>query len=244
VVLSTKDNYLFVYDGLYDMTGSAQDFLSVSHLFGRGLDELTCKQNLTNGYYECLSKQAYLGRVLIDGLNFIFTNWLSTIQHECMGHGFRAREFKARINRYVVTPFHAYVDFHREDLPYYGLLIEETAGSESNTVFSRESFRQSLLNDYSYHYYFYSFVLKIDLGMYVLGTPKVGSDEWNNPTHWRDINRYINAFVSGNYKCRFSVNRNASVSASLITDFQRNIILKNFIFKDSFSIFQAVRFAG
>jgi len=33
------------------------------------------------------------------------------------------------------------------------------------------------------------------------------------------------AIVSGNYKCRFSVNRNASVSASLITDFQRNIIL-------------------
>jgi type I restriction-modification system DNA methylase subunit len=46
--------------------------------------------------------------------------------------------------------------------------------------------------------------------------------------------------VSGNYKCRFSVNRNASVSASLITDFQRNIILKNIIFKDSFSIFQPV----
>jgi hypothetical protein len=51
-------------------------------------------------------------------------------------------------------------------------------------------------------------------------------------------------YVSGNYKYRFSVNRNASVSASLITDFQRNKILKNIIFKDSFSIFQPVRFAG
>ena len=49
--------------------------------------------------------------------------------------------------------------------------------------------------------------------------------------------------VSGNYKCEISVNRNASVSASLITDFQRKK-LKNIIFKDSFSIFQAVRFAG
>jgi hypothetical protein len=45
--------------------------------------------------------------------------------------------------------------------------------------------------------------------------------------------------VSGNYKCRFSVIRNASVSASLITDFQRKK-LKNVIFKDSFSVFQPV----
>ena len=58
------------------------------------------------------------------------------------------------------------------------------------------------------------------------------------------INKNHQYSVSGNYKCEISVNRNASVSASLITDFQRNIILKNFIFKDSFSIFQAVRFAG
>ena len=42
---------------------------------------------------------------------------------------------------------------------------------------------------------------------------------------------FSDTHVSGNYKCRFSVNRNASVSASLITDFQKNIILKNFIFK-------------
>jgi len=45
--------------------------------------------------------------------------------------------------------------------------------------------------------------------------------------------------VSGNYKCEISVNSNASVSASLITDFQR-IKLKNVIFKDSFSVFQPV----
>ena len=45
--------------------------------------------------------------------------------------------------------------------------------------------------------------------------------------------------VSGNYKCEISVNRNASVSASLITDFLRKK-LKNVIFKDSFSVFQPV----
>ena len=46
--------------------------------------------------------------------------------------------------------------------------------------------------------------------------------------------------VSGNYKCRFSVNKNASKSASLISDLQRNKILKNDIFEDSFSVFQPV----
>lgn len=49
----------------------------------------------------------------------------------------------------------------------------------------------------------------------------------------------IDTGVSGNYKCEISVNRNASVSASLITDFQRKK-LKNVIFKDSFSVFQPV----
>ena len=50
--------------------------------------------------------------------------------------------------------------------------------------------------------------------------------------------------VSGNYKCRISVNKNASKSASLISDLQRNKILKNVIFKDRFSVFQPVRFTG
>jgi len=50
--------------------------------------------------------------------------------------------------------------------------------------------------------------------------------------------------VSGNYKCRFSVNKNASVSASLISDLQSNKILKNVIFEDCFSIFQSERFTG
>ena len=49
--------------------------------------------------------------------------------------------------------------------------------------------------------------------------------------------------VSGKYKCRISVNKNASVSASLISDLQRNNILKNVIFEDCFSIFQPVRLA-
>ena len=59
----------------------------------------------------------------------------------------------------------------------------------------------------------------------------------------KHVHRIFDYSVSGNYKCEISVNRNASVSASLITDFQRKK-LKNIIFKDSFSIFQAVRFAG
>ena len=53
-----------------------------------------------------------------------------------------------------------------------------------------------------------------------------------------------NSSVSGNYKCRFSVNKNASKSTSLISDLQRNKILKNDIFKDRFSVFQPVRFTG
>ena len=42
------------------------------------------------------------------------------------------------------------------------------------------------------------------------------------------------AFVSGNYKCRFSANRNASKSASLISDLQRNKIIKNDNFNNCF----------
>ena len=40
--------------------------------------------------------------------------------------------------------------------------------------------------------------------------------------------------VSGNYKCRFSANKNASKSASLISDLQRNKIIKNDNFNDCF----------
>jgi hypothetical protein len=56
--------------------------------------------------------------------------------------------------------------------------------------------------------------------------------------------QYPNGVVSGNYKCRFSVNKNASKSASLISDLQRNKILKNDIFEDCFSVFQPVGFTG
>ena len=200
--ISTKDKYLFVYDGLYDMTGSAQNLISVSHLFGRGMDELTCQPDKITGFNYCLGKDGYIGRIFIDFcINLLFNNWLSTIQHECMGHGFRAREFNAKIDHYYFSPGifggKASVEFNREELPYYGLLIEETAGGESNIVFAREAFRQSLINDYFYHYYFYSFINKIDLPMYIIGgTPKVGSNEWNNPTHGRDVIRYIKAFKS------------------------------------------------
>jgi hypothetical protein len=198
-VRSIKDNYLFVYDRLYDMTGSAQDLLSVSKLFGRGLDELTCHTDKKKGIIYCCEKYNFFGRVFIDGLNFFFTDWLSTIQHEWNGHGFRAREFNARINRYIIAPFWAggpHLDFHKEDLPYYGILLEETGGSESNTIFSRESFRQSLLNGHFHHYDMYSIALKVDLSLYIFGTPKVGSNEWISPTHWGDIVRYIKAFKS------------------------------------------------
>jgi hypothetical protein len=184
------------------MIGNAQNLFTISRLFGRGLDELTCKPDKITGFNNCFKKGNFFGRLIIDfGPNMILMNWLSTVHHEYMGHGFRAREFNARIHRYYVSPGlfggKAYVDLHKEDLPYYGLLLYQTGGSESNTVFSRESFRQGLLNDYFYHYYFYSFVLKIDLPMYILGgTPKVGSDEWINPTHGRDIINYIKAFKS------------------------------------------------
>ena len=45
---------------------------------------------------------------------------------------------------------------------------------------------------------------------------------------------YVHVAVSGNYKCRFSVNKNASKSASLISDLQRNKIIKNDNFNDGF----------
>lgn len=107
---------MFVYDGLYDMTGSAQNLIAVSHLFGRGLDELECKQDKTTGFNICFEKENFFGRLVNDfGLNLIFNNWLSTVQHECMGHGFRAREFEAEIYRYYISPGlfggKAYVDF-------------------------------------------------------------------------------------------------------------------------------------
>jgi hypothetical protein len=199
-VISTKDNYLFVYDGLYDMNGSAQNLLSVSHLFGRSMDELICSPDKNTGLNYCLEKENIFGRLLIDfGLNFIFSTWLAPVQHEFMGHGFRAREFNARINSYTIVPFwmgNPRLDIHREDLPYYGLLIEEAGGCESNTIFAREAYRQSLLNDYFYHYYVYSFLLKIDLPTYIFVTPKVGSYEWLNNIGGLDVVRYIKAFKS------------------------------------------------
>ena len=135
-----------------------------------------------------------MGGLFIDGVNYLFTNWLSTVQHECMGHGFRAREYRIRINRYVIPPTifgQPYVDDHEDDLPYYGHLLYDAAGSESNTVFAREAFRQSFLNDYFYHYYFYTFVLKTDLLLYIIGTPPTNNPKWN--VGW-DVISYIKYF--------------------------------------------------
>jgi hypothetical protein len=200
-VVPMKDNYIFVYDGLYDMNGSAQNLLSVSNLLGRGLDELSCNQDTGTGFNYCAGKDNYFGRILIDvGLNYFFTNWLSIVQHEWMGHGFRLREFNVKVNSYDVTPNlfgQPQVYFNRDDLPYYGKVLEDVAGSESNTIFAREAFRQSLLNDYFYHYYIYSFVLKLDLPFYIIGTPKVGSYAWYNYTGggW-DVVYYIKDFAT------------------------------------------------
>ena len=52
--------------------------------------------------------------------------------------------------------------------------------------------------------------------------------------YYSDKNKMLRRIVSGNYKCRFSVNRNASKSASLISDLQRNKIIKNDNFNDGF----------
>jgi len=73
-MVSKTDKYLFVYDGLYDMTGSARNLLSASHLFGRGLDELTCKYERKTGFNYCGDEGRFPERVLIDGLNFLVTN--------------------------------------------------------------------------------------------------------------------------------------------------------------------------
>lgn|GEM_PF-3866620 len=185
IVLSTKDNYLLVYDGLYDMTGSAQNLLSVSHVFGRGLDEIGCKTDTVTGFNTCGEKGNVIGRVFLDGINFMFTTWLSTVQHESMGHGFRIREFGAPIESYNISPSmfgDPTVKYNKEDLPYYGKLLTDVGGSESNTVFAREAFRQGLVNDYFYHYYMYGFSLKLDLPMYILGSPTAGSYAWNTYT--------------------------------------------------------------
>lgn len=182
IFFSTKDNYLFVYDGLYDMTGSAQNLLSVSHLFGRGLDEISCKPDTLTGFNYCGKKGNVVGRIFLDGVNFIFTNWLSTVQHESMGHGFRIREFGVSVDGYNISPSmfgDPRVHYNKEDLPYYGKVLQDVGGSESNTVFAREAFRQGLVNDYFYHYYLYSFSLKLDLPLYIISTPGVGSAGWN-----------------------------------------------------------------
>ena len=198
-VIPTKDHYLFIYDGLYDMTGSAQNFISVSHLFGRGLDKISCNQDSATNFNYCIKKGNFFGRILLDvGLNYFFTDWLSTIQHESMGHGYRIREFNVKVNSYDISPplfGQPRLYFNKDELPYYGKLLEDVGGSESNTIFAREAFRESMLNNYFYHYYIYSFLLKLDLPFYIIGSPKVGSNDWNTYTGggW-DVVEYIKDF--------------------------------------------------
>ncbi len=196
---STKDHYLLVYSGQYDMDGNAQNLFSVSRLFGRGLDELSCHHNKADGFNYCFEKGTFMGRIFVDlGLNYFFTNWLSTVQHEYMGHGFRIREFNVKVKSYDLSPpwfGQPQVHFNKDELPYYGKVLEDVGGSESNTIFAREAYRQSLLNSYFYHYDIFSFVLKLDLPFYIIGSPKVGSYAWNNYVGggW-DVVEYIKDF--------------------------------------------------
>ncbi len=197
-ILPKKDSYLFVYDGLYDMNGSAQNLLSISHLFGRGLDEIVCKSDTITGFNYYGKKANIIGRLFNGGLNFVFTIWLSTVQHESMGHGFRIREFDVPVTGYNISPSmfgQPQVYFNKDDLPYYGKVLQDVGGSESNTVFAREAFRQSLVSAHFYHYYIYAFSLKLDLPLYIIGSPEVNSPGWNTYLGggW-DVVEYIKDF--------------------------------------------------
>ena len=187
---------LFVASGKYDMTGSAQNLLSFSRLAGRGLDAIVSRKDSLSGFYKTkgLAKRLGIGFMV----NFLFTNWLSTIQHEYMGHGYRIREDKAPVNRYVIPPAlfaDAYVDFDRANLSWYGKSLYATAGSESNTVFARESFRQNLSNDYFFHYNINTMMLKLDMPAYILGgdTPEPGTPEFKASEF--DVVYYIKSFA-------------------------------------------------
>ena len=149
----TRELLVFALSGKYDMTGSAQNLTSISRLVGRGLDNIVNIKDTVTGLYRTkgLGKRTIIGFLA----NFIFVNWLSTIQHEYMGHGYRIRENRAPVNRYVIPPAifaDAYVDFDRANMNYYGKVLYAAGGSESNTVFARESFRQNLLHDYFFQY--------------------------------------------------------------------------------------------
>ena len=197
-VSSLKDTYHLVYDGLYDMNGSAQNLLSISNLAGRGLDELACKPDSLTGVMRCVEKDNVIGRILIDGVNFLFTTWISTVQHETMGHGFRVREFDVSISGYNISPSmfgDPHIDFNKDELPYYGKVLQDVGGSEANTVFAREAFRQGLVNEYFHHYYMLAFAVKLDMPLYIIGSPEVGSYAWNTYTGggW-DVVEYIKDF--------------------------------------------------
>ncbi len=217
-VIPTKDNYLLVYDGLYDMTGSAQNLITASHLFGRGLDEITCKHDPKTGFNFCMDKDSYFGRAFIGFMHLWIMDLCSSIQHECMGHGYRGREFDARIDGYKIsfTLGISRVDLHYEDMTYYEKLITHMGGCESSTVLAREAFRQSLLNDYFYHYYYFSFNMKlIDEPLYILiATPKVDSHEWNVYTGggW-DIRDYIKLFAAKSNESEKEIYKSAQKGA-------------------------------
>ena len=194
-----KDEYLFTYDDFYDMNGSAKNLISVSHLFGRGIDAIVCTKDAKSGFDICVEKESYLGRIFIGFINYYFNDICFSVQHEIMGHGYRAREAGAEINGYHISlslgVSRAYVN--KDDMAYYDRLFYHTGGCESSIVYAREAFRQLLLNDYSYHYYYYTINLKmIDEPYYILAlTPSVDSYEWNvySGGGW-DIRNFIEFF--------------------------------------------------
>lgn len=217
-LLSTEDTYHLVYDGLYDMNGSARNLLSVSHLFGRGLDEISIRHDSTTGRNYYGEKGNVIGRLFNSSLNFLFTDWVSTVQHEAMGHGFRVREFNVPISRYdISSPMFGdpQIYFKKDELPFYGKLLYDVGGSESNTVFAREAFRQSLTNDRFYHYYIYGFALKLDLPLYIIGSPAVDSKGWNTYLGggW-DVVDYVKDFAKGSGRSEKEVFRDAKRGAA------------------------------
>jgi len=193
----TRELLVFALSGKYDMTGSAQNLTSISRLVGRGLDNIVNTKDTATGLY----KTKGLGKRIIIGFlaNFIFVNWLSTIQHEYMGHGYRIRENRAPVNRYVIPPAifaDAYVDFDRANMNYYGKILYAAGGSESNTVFARESFRQNLLHDYFFQYNIHTMMLKLDMPAYILGgdTPSPGTSAYDASEF--DVVYYIKSFAA------------------------------------------------
>jgi 2-hydroxy-3-keto-5-methylthiopentenyl-1-phosphate phosphatase len=56
-----KDNFLFVYNSLNVMQGTAQNLFVISRLFGRGIDQITCRYDEHTQECNCLEQKAFVG---------------------------------------------------------------------------------------------------------------------------------------------------------------------------------------